>query len=93
MTRSLNHLETAEAGGPNLFSWLGLGKKTATVTLAHPTEMELHMEKKGSSPQHLLHLTVLLRPEGGRQQANDPEWHAYCDRIFRELRAYLMGIV
>ena len=29
--------------------WLGLAEKPATVSLARPTEMELHMEKKGST--------------------------------------------
>lgn len=85
--------ETAIPDNQKLLSWFGLGKKSATLTIAHPTEMELHMEKKGSSPQGLLQLTVLLRPEGGRQQARDPQWHAFCDRIFRDLRAYLMGSV
>jgi serine/threonine-protein kinase len=82
--------EAASASGTKLLSWLKL-KKAEAPAVDHPTEMELHMKKKGSSPQNLLELTVLLRPERGRKQAADPQWQAFCDRIFRDLRAYLMG--
>ena len=55
------------------------------------TTMELHMQKKPDERQCVLALTVLLRPDGNRARASDPEWLALADRRFGNLRAYLMG--
>jgi serine/threonine-protein kinase len=83
--------EPAAASGNSMLSWFGLKRKGAAAPAPRVTLMELHMQKKEAERQNLLQLTILLRPGRGRQQALDPEWRAYCDTVFRELRAYLMG--
>jgi serine/threonine-protein kinase len=79
------------ADGKGLFGWLKTSRKTPTAVAPRITWMDLHMEKKQSGHHNLLHLTILLRPERGRSQAADPEWRSFCDTVFRELKAYLMG--
>src|SRR5437762_10505465 len=86
------HLKDPDAGGKSqgagVLSWLGLGRKQVEVVRqANGIDMELHMEKKESGRQTVLHVTVVLRPEGGRRQAAEPGWRPRCDTIIRELRA------
>jgi serine/threonine-protein kinase len=78
---------TANSGG--LFGFLGKVRRVYT-----PIELELHMEKKeGQTTQ--LDITMLLRPQAKELEAaritRHPEWRDCCDRIYRDLRSYLMG--
>jgi serine/threonine-protein kinase len=69
--------------GKRALSWLGIGKP--------PTfEVELCLEKVDPAKTSQLHITVLLRVPG-RNAQDDPLLHARCDKIFCDLRAYLMG--
>lgn len=55
-------------------------------------EMELKMEKKKDTHGNaILQITMLLRPEGGGPLPRNPDWHALCDQIYKDLRAYVMG--
>lgn len=72
------------------FDWLGLAKKPDHLRTPG-IDMELHMQKKETARQNLLEITVLLRAEGGRRLPTDKAWQDRCDRIQRELRAYLIG--
>ncbi|MBY0522390.1 MAG: serine/threonine protein kinase [Gemmataceae bacterium] len=66
-------------------SWLGLGTKGAKGI-----DLDLRMEKSSSQSAEL-HVTLVLRPSGGLPMPEDPAWHLCCDRIYRDLKGYLMG--
>lgn len=71
-----------------LFSWFSRSENAGSSAA---TSMELHLQKKASDRQNLLLITVLLRPEGDRTRARDPQWQTLADERFRNLRAYLSG--
>lgn len=66
-------------------SWLGLGKRAAG-----PIDIELHLHR--SDPRHETKLTihVLFRPQHPSLLGDD-SWRQRCQKVFIELRAYLMG--
>jgi serine/threonine-protein kinase len=66
--------------------WLG-GAKTATTAAAPPTEVEMHMERRDASQPNHLTITLVLRCPGGRIT---PEWRERCQKIGRDLQAYLL---
>lgn len=68
-------------GGP--LSWLGLGRPPGLI------EMELDLEPMDTGRENFLHITVTMRP--GHRCRADAEWRARCDRIYCDLRGYLMG--
>ena len=65
------------------FSWLGIGKPPEI-------DIELCLEQIDSVKNSQLHITVVLRV-AGKNVNEDPLWHARCDKVFCDLRAYLMG--
>jgi eukaryotic-like serine/threonine-protein kinase len=74
-----------ESGG--FLSRLGLGKKAQSFVVPEPVRMELHLTNPDpSQPAQLLITVVLHRPAD-----DDPDWEAQCDRVTRELCAYLMA--
>jgi serine/threonine-protein kinase len=54
------------------------------------TEVELHMQKRDDGRQSRLHVTLVIRP-GDRARASEPGWQQRCDKIHRDVRAYLIG--
>jgi serine/threonine protein kinase len=64
-------------------SWLGIGKPPEI-------DVELVLEQIDATKNNQLHITVTLRVLG-RNANDDPLLHARCDKIFCDLRAYLMG--
>jgi hypothetical protein len=68
--------------------------KLGFVAGAGRIDLQLRMAKDDPAEQQL-QVTVLLRPAvGGARSthvANHPEWQRCCDRIYRDLRSYLMG--
>jgi len=64
-------------------NWFGLTK-------AGQIDMELRLHQADSTRGNQLHITVVLTVVG-HNAADDPEWHARCDQVFIDLRAYLMG--
>lgn len=70
------------------FGWFG--RSAAKEPAAGlPIELELHMEKKEAQTS-VLQMTMVLRPEGGGAPPPGSAWTDCCDRIYRDLRAYLM---
>jgi serine/threonine-protein kinase len=65
------------------FGWLR-GNSAAARGVA---VMELHLEKKGGTGNSLT-ITVAMRSE---RSAAGNEWKAWCERVCRDLRGYLMG--
>jgi serine/threonine-protein kinase len=65
-------------------SWLSFARKSGVI------DMELRLKQGEQSKGSLLNIMVLMRPINARQ-AKDDEWRARCDRVYCELRAYLMG--
>lgn len=79
--------KAAEPGG--FLSWLGLGKKTEAVEEADLIEMEVHMTKAPASDRaNQLLIAIRLRQVRG-MLARD--WSDWCDKIVREISAYLMA--
>ncbi|MBY0523313.1 MAG: serine/threonine protein kinase [Gemmataceae bacterium] len=64
-------------------SWFGFTK-------AGQIDMELRLQQADTSRGNKLHITVVLTVVG-HNAAEDAEWHARCDQVFIDLRAYLMG--
>lgn len=65
------------------FSWLGIGK-------VPEIEMELFLEQRDPAKANQLSITVVMRVQG-KNVNDDPLWHARCDQVYCDLRAYLMG--
>jgi hypothetical protein len=86
-------------GGPNcvyqppkvggMMSWVSGGSKASTI------DLQLFMAKKDPNQPNLLHITAHIRSGGGpkvnAKLANHPEWKTCCDRIYKDLKSYLMG--
>jgi serine/threonine-protein kinase len=70
-----------DSSGP--FSWLGGGRKSGI-------EMELLMEQADAERKGQLHITVQMRPIQGNVRKTNA-WQARCNRVYCDLRAYLMG--
>jgi serine/threonine-protein kinase len=65
------------------FSWLGIGK-------VPDIDIELSLEQRDPAKTNQLSITVVMRVEG-KNVNDDPLWHARCDQVYCDLRAYLMG--
>ncbi len=66
-----------------LFRWLGGGTTVATPT----TDIELHMERHDPSQPNRLKITLVITPG----QTITTELRNRCNKIGRDLQAYLMG--
>lgn len=64
-------------------SWLGLGSMS-------PVELVLRLEPSEHARGGLLTITVAMRARSPREAAN-PRWRGRCERIYCDLRAYLMA--
>jgi hypothetical protein len=74
---------------PGLLSWLGLAP-APRPQLRLLAEIELRLKHKETEFQKLLNITVRIRPGEDCDPCN-PQWRAYCDRLFCNLRGFLMG--
>jgi serine/threonine-protein kinase len=75
----------AEKKGSGLFNWLE--RSRVAVQTASGTDIELRMERKDPSRPSLLTVTLVMKPSGGMMT---PEWKTRCQKIGRDLGAYLM---
>jgi serine/threonine-protein kinase len=71
---------------PTTTSWFGFGGRRASG----PIDVELHMQKANPKLENHLTIQVLFRPSHSSLLADDA-WKSRCNRLFVELRAYLMG--
>ena len=74
---------TVYAGQGGTFAWLGFGR-------ASLIDLEIRMHPAGEDRKGHLHLAILMRSPAGELPSN-PTWKSRCDRIYTDLRAYLMG--
>jgi serine/threonine-protein kinase len=65
-------------------AWLGIGRGSGQF------DIELHLQRPVGGRENQLTVTMVLRPPGDELSA-DIGWRDVCGRIFRDLRAYLMG--
>jgi serine/threonine-protein kinase len=77
----------ASPGKSGILSWLSA--KTTPETPPRVTEMRLHMQKKDGARDGAMALSLVLRQKGQRD-ANRAEFRARCERIYKNLQAYLM---
>ncbi|HET6575609.1 MAG TPA: serine/threonine-protein kinase [Fimbriiglobus sp.] len=70
---------------PTTTSWFGFAKRSGG-----PIDVELHMQKANPKQEHHLSIQVLFRPSHPSLLADDV-WKSRCNRLFVELRGYLMG--
>jgi serine/threonine-protein kinase len=85
----------ATAPPPAKKGWFGLGGGSATgsvLSRGKCIDMELQLEKKKDARGNaILLITMMLRPEGGGPLPRNPDWHALCETIYKDLRGYVMG--
>lgn len=72
--------------GRGTLAWLGLGSRKR-----RQIDVEMRMQKTDPGHSSQLHITILLRPASGGSLPEDPRWHDCCDRIYTDLRGYLMA--
>jgi serine/threonine-protein kinase len=70
---------------PTSTTWFGFTRRASG-----PIDVELHMQKANPKMENHLAIQVLFRPSHASLLADDA-WKARCNRLFVELRAYLMG--
>jgi serine/threonine-protein kinase len=68
----------------NGFSWLGLGRGSGQF------DVEIHLQRPAGGRENQLTVTVVVHSPTEELSA-DLAWRDVCGRIFRDLRAYLMG--
>jgi serine/threonine-protein kinase len=66
-------------------TWFGFGRRTTG-----PVEVELRMTRPDPKRESHLHIHVLYRPQN-LAMLGDRDWRDLCEKMFIELRAYLMG--
>jgi serine/threonine-protein kinase len=71
-----------------LFGWGG-ARTSSALQAPQATDLELHMERKDQNQPNRLTITLVLRRAGGGLIT--PDWRERCNRIGRDLQAYLMG--
>jgi serine/threonine-protein kinase len=83
--------EPQEKPRSGLFAILGGGggRGNGVMTKQQATDLELHMERKDPTQPNRLTVSLVMRPAGGMISTND--WRERCNRIGRDLQAYLMG--
>jgi eukaryotic-like serine/threonine-protein kinase len=74
--------------GPKLLAWLGFVQPPPTVPRVLAL-IDLFLMHKPTQGRQMIGITVQLTP--GSDQDPGDRWQPYCDRIFCELRAYLVG--
>lgn len=83
--------ELANPPGQGVWSWLGLVEPPPAPPPRVLAVLELHMEHKEMEFKKLLKCTVRFLPGEGRAQALNYSWRRFCDKMFCELRGFLMG--
>jgi hypothetical protein len=73
---------------PNLLGWLGFVEQPPEEPPIAAV-MELELAHKISDTRKLLGITVSMTP--GPQARGAEHWNRYCDRLFCDLRAFLIG--
>ncbi len=66
-------------------TWFGFGRRSSG-----PVEVELKMTRPDARRENHLHIHCLFRPTNVAL-LGDREWRDRCEKLFIELRAYLMG--
>jgi serine/threonine-protein kinase len=87
----LGEKQQEKRSGGGLFGWIGGGsaqRQNNVLQGAKGTDLELHMERKDANQPNKLTLTLVMRPQNG---IANTEWKVRCDKINRDLQAYLMG--
>ena len=70
--------------------WSGFRKAAPPATIEQ-AQMDVALERPAANEPSRLLLTVQLRPAAGTPPQEDTEWHTWCDRLQRNLKAYLMA--
>jgi len=77
-------LRLPESRGQTSGTWFGFGRRGG------PVDVELRMSRPDARRENHLHIHVLFRPVNVAL-LGDRDWRAKCERLFIELRGYLMG--
>jgi hypothetical protein len=85
----LNPSDLVRPRGPAWFSWLGLSEPASTE-VGIQAVIEMYMDHKETEFQKLLSMTIRFK-RGSDHCPDRLRWQHYCDRLFCELRGYLMG--
>jgi eukaryotic-like serine/threonine-protein kinase len=80
--------------GSMLSSWFGKSAPVAAAPKPVPStslNMEIFLARKSPTQANHLELTVVATPPDRMPMSNLLEWQARCERIFKDLKAYLMA--
>jgi hypothetical protein len=81
----------AAAPKPGLLGWLGFVDQTQQQPARVLAVLDFHMRHKETTHQKLLGITLEIRP--GDNPPERGRWRTYCDRLYCEVRGFLMGYV
>jgi hypothetical protein len=74
---------------PGLLAWLGFAEHPPRRrTLA---VLEFHMQFKQTEFKQLLAITLHMHPGEGESPPSVGRWRAYCDKLYCDVRGFLMG--
>jgi serine/threonine-protein kinase len=74
---------------PKLLSWLGLVQQPPPAATRVLAIIDLYLVSKPTQGRQMIGITVQLTPPPDHDPGE--RWKPYCDRVFCELRAYLVG--
>ncbi len=87
--RMLDPYEVAEPPKPGLLAWLGFVESAPRArTLAL---LEFHMQHKDTEFQKRVAITLYIRPGDDEELPPLGRWRAYCNKLFCDVRGFLMG--
>jgi hypothetical protein len=77
---------------PGLLAWLGFSEQSEPPEPGVLAIVEFHMTEKQTQFRKLLDITVRIRPGKDGLDPRSLRWRNYCDKLYCDVRAFLMGI-
>jgi hypothetical protein len=75
---------------PGLLGWLGLAEDQPPPRVL--AVVDFQMQHKETPHKKLLEVTLVIRPGDEPPPPRSPRWRAYCDKLYCDIRAFLMGL-
>ncbi|HYT94465.1 MAG TPA: hypothetical protein VEL76_37465 [Gemmataceae bacterium] len=76
---------------PGLFGWLGFADPSAAPEPSILAIVDFHMAEKQTQFRKLLAITLRIRPGPDGLDPRSLRWRKSCDKLFCDIRAFLMG--
>ncbi len=85
----LDPYEAVNRPRPGLLAWLGFTNEPPPQGRVLAV-LDFEMKHKETAHKKLLDITLRIRP--GTEAPEPTRWRAYCDKLFCDVRAFLMGL-